>query len=160
MGPLRTRVKKSFYSIPFAFEACGACFIEGCLLLLRCGLLLLLSLLRSVLALPAALTARSNRTCSGTRSSIIANDLSDYCASGRSANACTRCRARSGRRRLCRRLLRRWIGRIEPCLLDRPRITGRLVALLLFWCLTLRRVYKLLRVSQRDQQNRHKDTRP
>src|SRR5512134_1114525 len=125
-------------------EACGSGFGKCALLLLCRRLLLLLRLPGGGGILSAALAARRNRTRRCARSRVPAGDFADHCAASGATNAGTRSRAGRCRRRCCRLLLGWGLRWIEPRLLDRPRMAGRLVALLLLGRLTLRRIHILL----------------
>jgi hypothetical protein len=102
---------------------------------------LLLSLLRGGSILPATLPACGNRARRCTRSCVIANDRAQLRRAPH-----TNARASGGARRRPRRLYSLlwwwWLRGIEPRLLDRPRLAGRLVAFLLLRRLPLGGVIK------------------
>jgi hypothetical protein len=119
------------HRVSAALETRGTSLAEGCLLLLRSRLLLLLSLLRRSRVLPTALRACGHRTGRCARTRVAADDLAHDRATCRPTNASARrCAGRSRRR--CRRLLFwRRFRRVESGLLNCPRIAGRFIAFLL-----------------------------
>ena len=120
----------SFHCIPLAFEACRPRLVKGSLLFLHRSLLLLSGLLGSSSGLPAALTAPRNRPRRGPGLCVITHHLTYHSAFCSTANPGPGLGSRSGGRRFCRLLLGLRVSRIESGLLDRPRVTGGLVALL------------------------------
>jgi len=156
--PAQARFAGLFDCISSAFETCGARPAECGLLLLRGRLLLLLGLLAGCCILAAALPARGSRTDRGTGAGIPADDLAHYRAARGATQAGAGGRAGCSCRLFRGGLRRRRLRRIEARLLDRPRMAGRLVALLLLWRLPLRRINILLgdrRRYRRSSQCKH-----